>query len=218
MNTTEYSKLKLVLEQRLLGMADVSPRYFVVIEALRYAEKIHSGTRKDGVTPEFYHQLSILGRAMSMHPLLIDPASVYVAILLHDAPEDYKEIIHDLIVKFPEDSHNALALSKYRFKHRYGTTFDTEAKVYQDYMDELAQSPVLSVVKLLDRLHNLSTMPGVFNKDKMLRYIKEVDEYFMLMLKQAKRLHPKQSNAYELIKSDLNLMTNTLKHFLTAAS
>lgn len=216
MNTTEHTKLKLVLLNRLMGMAAVEQRYQEAVSAFRFAESVHLGVRKDGVTPEFYHQLSILGRAISLHATLSDPLSVYVAILLHDCPEDYPNTIEDILRKFPAHASNSMALSKYDYLDRPGTTPEMVAKEFSDYIQVLSASPVLSVVKLLDRLHNLSTMLGVFSAEKVQRYINEVDTYFLPMLKEAKHRFPEQEAVYEIIKSDLNTLVLTIRHFAPA--
>lgn len=214
MNTTGYKKLKSVLMNRLLGMSQIDPRYVVVINAFRFAESVHTGVRKDGVTPEFYHQLSILGRAMNLHALLVDPLSVYVAILLHDSPEDYPKTIDRISVEFPDHLQNSLDLSKYDFKETSLGHVESDAKTMTAYMDKLSRSPVLSVAKLMDRLHNLSTMLKVFSPEKIRSYIDDVYDYFLPMLKAAKRNFPEQDAVYELLKSDLNLICSTVSHFL----
>lgn len=206
MNTTEHTKLRGVLLNRFMGMAAVEPRYSQVVKAILFAEEVHSGMRKDDVTPEFYHQLSILGRALSLHKLLIDPIQVYMAILLHDCPEDYPHTIKLVKDKFPEHADNAISLSKYSYIHKDYQAPEVIAKTMTEYMDEMAASPVLSVAKLLDRIHNLSTMLGVFSDEKVLRYLEDVKIYFLPMLKKAKRSFPEQEAVYEIIKSDLNLI------------
>lgn len=213
MNTTEHKKLRAVLLNRFMGMALIDDQYQDVVDALLFAEQIHDGMRKDGKTPEFYHQFSILGRALTLHKLMSVPSQVYVAILLHDCPEDYPSFIGEIKRRFPRHSDNALALSKYEYVHRDFEAPHVVQKTMEEYMAQMANSPVLSIVKLLDRLHNLSTMLGVFTPEKITRYTKEVEEYFLPMLKKAKRNFPAQEAVYEIIKSDLNLILHTIKFY-----
>lgn len=221
MNTTDHKKLRSTLFNRLLGMATIDPAYQQVILAFIFAERTHNGVRKDGVTPEFYHQLSILGLAFSLHKLMVSPIDVYIAILLHDCAEDYPQTIGYITEHFPNHVKHSLALSKYR----YLATADNDkkdwqimAKSMQEYMNEISLSPILSVVKLLDRLHNLSTMLGVFTPEKIHRYVMEVETAFLPMLKEARQRFPEQEALYELIKSELNVILNTIRHFTSPAS
>lgn len=214
MNTTEHKKLRNVLFNRFMGMAKVNSAYHIVVKAFLFAEQLHQGVRKDGVTPEFYHQLSILGRSLCFHDLLTNPVDVYVAILLHDSPEDYPHVIGRIKTEFPNHAAFSLSLSKYDFIHKEHQPPEVIKKSMSDYMQELSESPVLSVAKLLDRLHNLSTMLGVFSPEKIMQYIQEVEEYFLPMLKQAKARFPEQEAVYEIIKSDLNMFLRTVKFFV----
>ncbi|WP_410950947.1 hypothetical protein [Pseudomonas sp. S1(2024)] len=194
MNTTDFVKLRSTIRASLTDMAKEDPQYNRVLELMELAAHYHSGTRKDGVTPEFYHQLSILGVAITQHLNLTSPASVYLAILAHDLVEDFPESKAVLQAQFPEVVTYSVRLSKYR---------DGVEISKEQYFQEMAHCPVASVAKLIDRLHNLSTMTGVFSNEKMLAYAKEVDDYFLPMAKTARKLFPEQKSFYELAKSML---------------
>ena len=200
MNTVSHKTLKLTLRSQLIGMATIDPRYWVCVEALNYAEGVHTGERKGGA-PEFYHMLSILGSLMDKHHSLTNPFLIYAAALLHDSYEDYPDLEAEIRSIFPEVFPYILRLSKVR----------NGVKIpYDKYFDEIARCPVCSIVKGEDRVHNLSSMikPFAFNKQKS--YIKEVDEHFLKMLKIARRLFPRQDRAYHAIKSELNLLAITI--------
>ena len=205
MNTVEHQKLLQVIRSQLMGMAQNDVRYNDCIRALNYAVKIHTGLRKDGVTPEFYHQLNILGFLMTQHKNLIDPASTYIAAILHDTPEDYAERSAEIKTLFPLDWPYAERLSKIR---------NGEKISYKVYFGEMAACHVCSPVKLVDRIHNISTMPGVFSAEKMRKYIEEVKVYFLPMAKTARKHFPAQNNFYELAKSMLSMKVASYSYFL----
>lgn len=205
MNTVEHKKLLQVIRSKLTGMAQHEPRFNDCIRALNYALKIHTGLRKDGVTPEFYHQLNILGFLLTQHKNLIDPASTYIAAILHDTPEDYSERSPEIRAMFPLDYQYAERLSKIR---------NGELMPHKAYFSEMSNCHVCSPVKLVDRIHNLSTMPGVFNFEKMRKYIEEVKAYFLPMAKTARELFPAQSSFYELAKSMLSMKVASYTYFL----
>jgi (p)ppGpp synthase/HD superfamily hydrolase len=213
MNTTEYAKLRQTIRSQLSGMAKNepspmaanAPSYNDCLRALNFAEKVHVGLRKDGKTLEFYHQLSILGFLITQHANLEDPRSVYIAAILHDTPEDYPQYDAELTTMFPRDIANIKALSKYRAG---------ELIPYKVYFGEMETNPVTSVVKLVDRIHNLSSMVGVFTPEKKRKYVEEVTQWFLPMAKEARNNFPRQKDFYELAKSVLSMYVSSFTYFL----
>lgn len=206
MNTTDYEKLKTSLKNQLRGMAQIDKRYELPLKALSYAESIHTGMRKCGKIPEFYHQLSLLGWLMTCHSMLDRPWMVYTAALLHDVAEDYPEQVEVMRKLFGDEVVlHSQTLSKY----------NGNVKVpYEQYFEEIARCPVCSIVKLADRIHNLSTMQVPFSAEKQQEYISDVTQWFLPMLKKARCIHMSQANAYELAKSTLSLLCNAIGHNL----
>lgn len=230
MNRTEYDKLKLTLRSELLGFAKFDPRYYQCLKAFDLALKIHSGFRKDGITPESYHQLNMLAFAMSIHGLLEKPYYVYTTILLHDADEDYplyvpeshKEICSTfddyLEIEFKDEKTFIKTMSK--IEHSYNRLPDGSVSVssvkkdLKSYFYSIGNCIVCSVAKGIDRIHNISTMVGVFSDEKMLSYVKVVEDDFLPMLKQARKRFLTQRPVYELIKSVLCVNCDTVSYFV----
>src|SRR3569832_2750771 len=80
---TSIQKVRITLRSFLLGR-----RFYRALEAFDYAEKLHTGTRKDGVTPSFHHQISIANYIMTL-PLEDDAMELAITLaFLHDTPED----------------------------------------------------------------------------------------------------------------------------------
>lgn len=176
----------------------ISLRYFLSgkgwhssLKALNFAEQFHTGTRKDGKTPEFNHQVSIAQYVITL-PELLFPEETITTVFLHDVPEDY-DIGHDEIeTKFGKQVSIATELvTKF---HR------GEKKHPNEYFREIAKNPIASIVKGADRIHNLQSMVGTFSFEKQERYMEEVKTHFLPMLKTARRLFPEQELAYENIK------------------
>jgi (p)ppGpp synthase/HD superfamily hydrolase len=181
----------MTLRQLLIGA-----RYFNALAALEFAAKHHTGTRKDGVTPEFDHQVSIALYAMTL-PDLMHREEVIATILLHDIREDCGITDHEIRYLF-NDSH---------FAHRVSTAVWNMTKVWRDekrdeaaLFEQMALDPIASIAKGCDRMHNLQTMVGVFTFEKQKTYIVEVRVLFLPMLKAARRNFPQQVLAYENIK------------------
>lgn len=188
----KFEKKLLTLRQQLVGA-----RYFHALAALEFAHRFHTGLRKDGVTPEFQHQIEIALFALTL-PDLMFREEVIATILLHDVREDYDitdREIRDLFF------HNA------EFAERVARAVENMTKVFRGVkkdeamlFEAMSQDPIASIAKGCDRMHNLQSMVGVFKLSKQKDYIQEVHDLFLPMLKKARRLFPHQVNAYENIK------------------
>lgn len=183
----DYSKQKLALRYWLLGrgFTDAS-------KALDFAEAYHRGTRKDGRTPEFSHQISIVSHLRTLLPHLLFPEETLTAAFLHDVREDYD--VADAEIRDP-------------FGDRVADAVDAVTKTFRgvrrddaELFKRIAGDPLASVLKPADRTHNQNSMVGVFTGAKMAAYATETTELFLPMIKVARRTFPEQEPAYENLK------------------
>lgn len=200
MNSTDFKKLKQSFRYWVLGKAEHDPEYYKVLEALEVAEKYHVGKRKDG-QPEFSHQIAICSFLRTIHKYFKDPVSVFIVALLHDTPEDYKESIPEIQQRFPKQAPMTICISKVR---------NGEKIPYETYFGGMKDCHVCSIVKLADRIANISTMLGVFTLEKQDKYLKDLEDWFLPMLKYAKRMFPEQEPAYENMKTILILQRDLI--------
>lgn len=207
MNSSEYHKLSISSRYWLQGISEAKPEYLTTLKAFNIASKYHTGMRKDGKTPEFYHQMSIFSYLRTLHSMMDHPADTLAVAFTHDTYEDYKDSENILKDKVPEIYPYIVRISKIR---------NGEKIPYSQYFGEMSECPVTSVVKAVDRIHNLSTMSGVFNVDKMEAYVNEVHEYFLPMIKTARRNFPSQEPLYEQLKSTLILISDAIVHQINA--
>lgn len=191
----KFQKRHLALRQQLIGA-----RYFDALAAMEFASRFHSGTRKDLITPEFDHQICIALYALTLSDISLRE-EVIATIMLHDVDEDYG--VGTLAIR---------ALFSCDDKARIiGDAVDCMTKVIhgvqrdeKELFERMANDPVASIAKGCDRIHNLSSMGGVFTIEKQKKYIAEVRNLFLPMLKKARRNFPHQTAAYENIKFVLN--------------
>lgn len=182
-----------VLRQLLIGRG-----YNRALRALEFARSYHTGMRKDGVTHEFDHQLSIALYVVTL-PDLIHREATIAAVLLHDISEDYAvsrlEIANLFLAGSGEFSIQvADAVEKVTKKYR-GHVKDEDA-----LFEEMAEDPIASIVKPADRSHNMQTMVGVFGLEKQIGYIDFAERRILPMMKIARRRFPEQTMAYENMK------------------
>ena len=190
-------KLAISLRYYLLGC-----KYFQALKAMEFAAKFHTGTRKDGKTPEFSHQMLIVQYLRTLAPGILEPEETFSSGFLHDVCEDYDVGFDEIENKFG----GKVAKSVRLLTKKYRGTIVPE----QYYYEQIAEDSIASVVKGGDRNHNISTMVGTFTKEKQLSYIEETEKFVLPMLKTARRNFPEQESVYEneklLLKSQIVLI------------
>lgn len=193
---TSFNKLFISLKYYMLGR-----RYYVALKALDFARLKHYGTRKDGVTPEFQHQVEITLFLSTLKDVQ-NEEEVLAAALLHDVMEDYDISVHEMQGKFGKKLTDIVWLLTKKYQGK--------KKNLSEYFDLISSDPVASLVKGADRINNVQTMVGVFSKDKQQSYVLEVEQYFLPMIKRAKYQFPEQSAAYfnisHMLKSQVALV------------
>lgn len=184
--------------------------FFKALEAKYYAKGYHKGTRKDGVTPEFAHQIWIANviRTLPLERAMMERCMICA--FLHDVCEDYEVTFEEIRRRFGEEA--ADDVERMTKKYR-GVVVDTET-----YFRRLAESPVAALVKGVDRTHNVHSMSGVFQPHKQRAYILESRERHLPMLKLARRQFPQWEPAYENIKQTLNARLGLIEQLLDATA
>ena len=170
--------------------------YVDVLRAITFAEEYHVGVRKDGVTPEFQHQIEIALHATTLKGLSNEDESILLQmIMLHDVVEDYSVSLMEIEQRFgPVVAKGVEALSK---------VINGRKKDMVSYMRDLALNPLAALAKGCDRVHNVQSMRGVFNYEKQKKYAQEVREHFFPMLRRVRDVEPKYRQAINNIKSML---------------
>lgn len=186
--TDKFSKLYIALKFRLHGMG-----YFDALDALEYAREIHQGFRKDGTTPEFQHQLEIAKYILTLKGIEDLEGAIIVA-LLHDTDEDYPfQIPLGKLESYGKERAEAIMLLN---KHRHQTL--------PEYFAALPSNVLAAIVKGADRINNFQSMKrGQFKLEKQDRYAAEVRDYFLPMLKKARKRHAKYMDAFYNIETFL---------------
>ena len=173
-------------------MSEHDKQYTLALNALEYAKNIHIGFRKDGVTPEFQHQIEIVHYLRTLYKGLLFPGETLAAAFLHDVPEDYDISFDEIQTIFGERVCSAVMLLTKKYRG--------EKKDIVEYFNEMSRCPIASVIKGADRINNHQTMHPVFTDEKQISYITETAEHIIPMLKKARHLHVGQEYIYENIK------------------
>lgn len=168
----------------------------LALEAMEFAQRHHSHLRKDGVTPEFSHQVQISLMLLDMLPHLQRPQTTLVVALLHDVCEDYDVRLAQIEAQFGPEAREGVDIMT---KVYQGSQRDPE-----EVSKRQSAHAVSSVVKGADRIHNQSTMVGVFTRPKIAQYVAETQHYIIPMIADATQHHPQQRPAYITLMGTLN--------------
>jgi (p)ppGpp synthase/HD superfamily hydrolase len=189
--TTNHEKARIALYYFMLGRG-----YHNACRAMSYAEGLHNGMRKDKVTPEFAHQVWIANflRTLPVSNSLLDIALAVA--FLHDTSEDKDVSFAEVARDFGDEVADGVDRMTKVFR---GDKVNTDL-----YFKRLGETAVSALVKGVDRLHNLSSMVGVFTIEKQRAYIAETRAYHLPMLKNARKRFPELEAAFENIKQSLN--------------
>jgi (p)ppGpp synthase/HD superfamily hydrolase len=141
--------------------------------------------------------------------LLYPQESVTVA-FCHDVREDYGVSDAEVRSRFgPRVADAVDAMTK---------TFRGVDRPAQDVFDAIAASPIASVVKVADRVHNHHSMVNVFSVEKVADYAAETRRWFLPMLKSARRTFCEQEPVYESLSLVLDCQLALVDAFVDASS
>ena len=201
----------------------VALRYWLhgqgMTEVLRDMERNRrhfEGTRKDGVTPAFDHHVVQANFIRPLLPHLMFPQETLCVIFSHDTAEDAGLSPEEITQHFKDRGFanrvaTAIWLMTKKFRGGVGAS-DTPQGMFKG----IAENPISSIAKGVDRIHNLQSMVGVFTPEKQAAYLAETEEFFLPMLKEAERLFPEQEPAYKMIRTVLKMQIELLRAALPA--
>jgi len=201
MKTQNYAKLKTALRYWMLGR-----EYHLAHKAMEFGLAHHTGLRKDGVMPEFQHQISQASYARTLEQSLMYPDETLATIFLHDVVEDTEVTQATIYAEFGEQVGRAVELM---------TNQVDGVKIPEDiyYGLQMSDDPIASVSKGFDRVHNHQTMVGVFDPEKIDSYMVTTNEFIIPMLKRARKNFTTQEPVYLNIKLMLVNQMEILQHF-----
>lgn len=177
------------------------------LNAMYYAREKHSTQTRNGGEPYIVHPLSMVCMAIAMG---IKDDIVLASIMLHDVVEDCGVSLNELPVSMEVKE----VVDLLTFKLEKGRDKKVEKKLY---FQKIAENGPAMLVKMIDRCNNISTMAGIFKKERLLRYISETKEEVLPLYKICKDKCPEFSDALYLLKfqmeSILYSIENTMKYY-----
>lgn len=174
--------------------------------ALIFAREKHMEQKRKSGEPYITHPLTMACYAMSLG---VRSDEVLSACLLHDVVEDCDVTLESLPVS-DRIKHSVDLLTFVKINERDEKT----AKAI--YYNKILNDRTATIVKLIDRYHNVSTMGGIFTKEKIFEYIEETKEFVLPMLEKATLKYPNDSNLFFILKYNIMSMINSLEAAINA--
>ena len=177
-------------------------------KAIRTMLKFHEGAvRKSKIGEEVPYVIHPLMMACHAFALGVAEDDLIAAILLHDVVEDCDITVDELDVN--ERIREAVDLVS--FRPIAGKTKEESKKIYYE---NIGRNKIASMVKVIDRCNNVSTMATGFSLDKMAEYIDETETYVFPVLEIVKREYDDYYDAAFLLKYQMLSVLETLKRTL----
>jgi len=189
--------------------------------AIELAEEVHSGLfREDGISPFIETHTWPVTMDVIRHYRSVNrniTSVEIVAAILHDVMEDDDRILN----LYESKSYGFEAYLAYRFGNRirdiatelkikpleiYPGSSDLERQLarFYEYCDILRESEYdIKVIKLADRLNNMSFIRRVQGHDKVRRYIREAEDFYLaypMMPPKMPEFYKKMRELYEELR------------------
>lgn len=178
--------------------------------ALPLMKELHKGQFRYGKDkkPYIVHPMMIARQAVALG--LLDDELV-AAILLHDVLEDCDVKKENL----PVSDEVKKIVELVSFFEKEGVP-EPEAKA--NYYQKIAAHKKASILKVLDRCNNVSTMGETFSIPRLCRYIEETETYVYPLIEKIMSDYPEYYDAAFLAQYQIESILKTLKRFLDEES
>ncbi len=180
------------------------------MRALPYAREKHAGQFRKaewGTTERIPYLIHPLLMACHAHALGLTDDRILTVILLHDVCEDCGVLPEEL--PFSDEVKLSVALLTKKPDPELSKAENTAL-----YYQALSLDPVASIVKILDRCNNVSTMARCFSREKMISYINETEEWVLPLMQQFKYDYTEYSDAAFIVKYHILSVIESLKVML----
>ena len=178
--------------------------------ALGFMRAKHQGQFRKGsrfASEEVAYINHPLMMACHAHAMGIHDDCILAAILLHDVVEDTDSSLSDL----PVDEEVKEVVALLTFKILPGKNKE-ESKAL--YYENIKQNKKASLVKIIDRCNNVSTMASCFSRKKLKEYIEETETYVMPVITAIKNNYPEYSDAAFMVKYQIISLLESIKSLI----
>ena len=200
----------------LRGAASVAGLTSTLI-ALPYVREKHKDQMRNDGTPYISHPLTMACHASALfsscHKEVLGKNyldDILTVCLLHDICEDCGVDFDSL--KYNDNIVEAVRLLTFSIKND-----ETKEQAKVRYYNEILENETATMVKLIDRCHNVSTMK-TFDIKRMKKYIIETREFVLPLLEKATLRYPLVTNQLFVLKYHILSMLNIAERCVNSES
>lgn len=186
--------------------AAVSRNLSQTMRALPLMKEYHAGQTRKGKEkiPYIIHPLMMACHCLALG---LSDDDILATALLHDVCED----CHVTPDELPVTDSVKKSLDRLTFVVLDG---ETKEQAKARYFAAIPGDRVATIVKVIDRCNNISTMAVSFPRKKIVEYIEETEQYVMPLLVIMKNAYPECYNAAFLLKYQMRGILESLKGML----
>lgn len=165
-------------------------------KALPFAKEKHEGQmRKGEIIPYIYHPLLVAYHAITIG---LEEDEMIATAILHDVCEDCGVAVADL----PVDDATKEAVK---------LLTKTKDKSPENYYADIAKNRIATMIKILNRINNVSDMAKEFSKEKMRNYIADTERHVYPLFQTAKENYPEYVNQIFLMEYHMVSVVSSIK-------
>lgn len=172
------------------------------MKAFNVMKKLHEGVKRGGGLDYSTHTVRVAHQLIAAG---VDEDYIIAAALLHDVIEDCNVSEDELRNRYnihPEVVSIVAKVTKWK-------GYDNET-----YFGRINSSSAAMLVKISDRLHNISTMHGAFSHEKMLKYVEETYTHIIPMCRVLKYEYPQYANISYIMKNQIETICEIYESLL----
>ena len=177
--------------------------YENALVALPFAREVHKDQKRLGGDPYIIHPLSVAFFSIGAG---LDSDNIISGSLLHDTIEDQNANLD--LIKITDEIKNIVNLLTFIKDN------SNKDVALQHYYENIKTNCDAIIIKLIDRIHNLSTMNNAFSLEKMKSYILETQKYVIPLADYAKEHYQNIANKLWLLKFYLTTLVNTTNYVI----
>ena len=129
------------------------------------------------------------------------------SILIHDVVEDTGVTLDDL--PFSDEVKQIVSLLTFTVPE--GVDKETARTAYYE---RISHNPKATIIKLIDRCNNVSTMAGNFTKERLVKYVKETEKHVMPLFDIVKRDYPEYRDTAFILKYHISSVLEAVKNLI----
>lgn len=171
------------------------------LASLAYARRMHASQKRKSGEPYIVHPLTMACHALAVG---ITDDAILAGVLLHDVIEDCGVKLEEL----PVSNEAKTVVNLMTFVQPEGMSKHDALKLYYNNISNNGRA---SIVKILDRCNNVSTMAGVFSHEKLQAYIEETEEFVLPLIKHTKEYYPEYQDVLWILKYHIVSVLESLK-------